>query len=245
MSPIAIVTGGSRGIGLAIVKRLAKDGFDVAVCYNSNEAGAREGARAVEAAGRKAAVIRLDISDAGQCERAVADAVRALGGVDCLINNAGVYNRTRLQDLTVEEWDHGIAVNLSGAFYMSRAAIPHLKKSKQARIINVSSVLAHRGSDQGAHYTAAKAGILGLTKSLARELAPHGITVNTVAPGATDTAILARDTPEKRKAREKEVPLGRIGRPEDIAAAVAYLCAAEASYVTGQTIDVNGGLWMA
>src|SRR3990172_9226617 len=172
------------------------------------------------------------------------EAVEALGRLDVLVNNGGVYERALLDDTSPKAWDRRLAVNLHGAFYMAKAAVPEMKKAGGGRIVNVSTQLAFRGTSHGADYVAAKAGLVGLTRALALEFARDSILVNAVAPGAIETDILASDTPEDRARRIRTIPLGRVGRPEEVAAAIAFLVGPGGDYITGQVLHVNGGSLM-
>lgn len=239
----AIVTGASRGIGRATALELAARGMDVTVTYVRSREAAEDVVGLIRGTGRDAIAVRCDVAEPEDTVTVVDGTVDAFGGVDILVNNAGAYPRQRFGDLSVEDWRRVIEVNLSGAFYMTRACLPHLREAVWGRIVNVSSVLAHMGSSQGAHYAAAKAGLLGLTRSMAREFAPHGITVNAVCPGMTMTDIMAVYPEEELRRRSAGVPLGRIGDPEDVARVVAFLVT-EARYMTGAVVDVNGGILM-
>lgn len=240
----AIVTGGSRGIGRAIALRLADEGFDVAICYLSRKKDGEEVAREIRSRGVKGIGYQVDLAKRSDAEGMIKKAARFLGDLDTLVNNAGQYNRISFEELTPQAWHRTIAINLDSCFYCSRAALPSMKENGFGRIVSITSILAHTGSRWGADYAASKAGIIGFTKSLAQEVADHGITVNAVASGAVDTEIIGQDTPETRAEREKKIPLGRVGKPEDIAGAVAYLVSKDASYVTGQTLNANGGQFM-
>jgi 3-oxoacyl-[acyl-carrier protein] reductase len=240
----ALVTGGSRGIGRAIALRLADEGMDVAICYFNKKKKAEEVARDIRSRGVKGIAYQADVGKRAEAEGLVKKAARFLGGLDTLVNNAGAYNRTAFEELKPKDWHRTIAVNLDSVFYCSRAALPFMKDIKFGRIVSISSILAHTGSRWGADYAAAKAGIIGFTKSLAQEVAKHRITVNSVASGAVDTAIIGHDTPEMRREREMKIPLGRVGQPEDIAGVVAFLVSNDSSYITGQTLNANGGQFM-
>lgn len=232
----AFVTGASRGIGQAIAVRLAKDGFDVVVHYHQDADGAEATANRVRDAGRQALVLQADLGDvdaAWACAEAAGD-----GGLDVFVANAGLYDRRGFEDMTGDAWRRTMAVDLDAPALMSQALLPHL--TADARIVFISSVAAARGSTHGAHYSTAKAGLLGLTRSLALELAPRR--VNAVLPGYIDTDMID-DTPQRRAERETEVPLGRVGDPQDIAGTVSWLVGPDSAYVTGQAIQVNGGLW--
>ncbi len=238
---VALVTGASRGIGAATARRLAADGFDVSVNYVTRKEAALATVNAIDALGRQAIAVQADVSRVEDARRMVAETVSALGRLDALVNNAGVYDRSVFDETKTEDWDRRIATNLSSCFYAAKAAVPEMRKVGGGRIISITSQLAFRGTSHGADYVAAKAGIVGLTKALALELAKDHILVNAVAPGSIETDILGGDTAEDRARRVRTIPLGRIGRPEEIAAAVAFLASPDASYITGQIIHVNGG----
>lgn len=241
---VALVTGGSRGIGAATARRLAEDGFDIALGYVSRPEGASRAVQAVEVLGRRAIAVRADVSRYEDVSRMVSATVDRLGRLDVLVNNAGVYERAFLDETTPEDWDRRIAVNLSSCFYLAKAAVPHLRATGGGRIVNVTSVIAFRGTSHGAEYAAAKAGIVGLTKALALELAKDRILVNAVAPGPIETDILGGDTPEIRARRVQAIPLRRVGVPEEVAAAIAFLVGPGGDYITGQVLHVNGGSLM-
>ncbi len=242
---VALVTGASRGIGAATARRLAKDGFDVAVNYVSRAAQAEETVRTVEAQGRRALAVQADVSRVAEVESMVSEVLGRLGRIDVLVNNAGVYRRAFLDETSPDEWDRRIRINLSSCFYTTKAVVPAMRAQGGGRIINVTTQLAYRGTTHGADYVAAKAGVIGLTKALALELAKDRILVNAVAPGSIETDILAGDTPEDRQRRLRTIPLGRVGMPEDVAAAIAFLASPDASYITGQVLHVNGGSLLA
>lgn len=242
MAKVALVTGAGRGIGAAIAERLAQDGWDVAVNYRHTAEGAETVASTVKAFGQRALIAKADVTRVDEVQQMVADVVRELGRIDAVVNNAGVYTRGPMATLDPADWHEAFDVNLTGAFYVLRAALPHMPDG--SRIVNLSSILGATGSRHGAHYAASKAGVVALTKSLAKELAPRGILVNCVAPGAIATDMIGQDTPEQRARREKEIPLGRIGEPPEVAGVVSFLLGADASYVTGQVLHVNGGLYV-
>lgn len=242
--PVALVTGASRGIGRATALRLARDGFEVLVHYHERREGAEATAAEVMKLGRRAVVAKADVGSWEQCEALVARAERELGPLDCVVANAGVYERRPALEVTPEVWERTLRVNLTGAFATIRPALPGMVARRRGSIVILASILGQMGSNRGAHYASSKAGLLGLTKSLARELAPHGVRVNCVAPGAIETDILRGDTPDVRAWRLRTIPLGRVGQPQEVADAVAFLAGERASYITGQVLHVNGGLLM-
>jgi 3-oxoacyl-[acyl-carrier protein] reductase len=237
-----LLTGASRGIGRATAILLAQQGYCLGLNYLESEEGALNVLDNVRSLGAKAVLLKADIGDEKQVARMVAAFANEFGGIFGLVNNAGVYDRRRFSDISLNDWEMALRVNLTGTFLCCRAAVPHIVEG--GRIVNLSSNLAKQGSSQGAHYAAAKAGVMGFTRSLARELAPRHITVNAIAPGPTETDIIASDTPKKRAERLRTIPLGRVGRPEEIAAAVAYFLSDGAAFTTGAVLDVNGGLFM-
>ncbi|HEU0036395.1 MAG TPA: 3-oxoacyl-ACP reductase FabG [Kofleriaceae bacterium] len=243
---VALVTGASRGIGRAIAIALGRRGAKVIVNYASREDAAREAAAAVEAAGGQAVVIGFDVANS----TAVTDAIKAIGkdhgGLDIVVNNAGVAINGLLMRFSDDQWARTLQTNLAGAFHTTRAAASLLLRAKDAgRIINITSVIGEMGNGGQAAYAASKAGLIGLTMSTARELASRGVTCNAVAPGFIDTDMTAEHLPEAQRAKLMEqIPLGKIGRAEDVADTVAFLAGPEAAYITGQVIRVNGGMLM-
>ena len=243
---VALVTGGSRGIGRAIGVALGRLGAKVIVNYTTNETAANEAAVAIAAAGGAAVTKRFDVADAAAVDAAIKEVTAAEGGLHILVNNAGVAVNTLVLGAKDADWRRAIDVNLHGTFHCCRAALRSLLKAKDAgRIINIASITGESGSAGQGPYVAAKAAVIGLTKTLAREYASRGVTVNAVSPGYIDTDMTATELPEARRAElVRTIPLGRVGKPEDVAAAVAYLAGPSASYVTGQVLRVNGGLLM-
>ncbi|MGZ9159551.1 MAG: 3-oxoacyl-[acyl-carrier-protein] reductase [Candidatus Limnocylindrales bacterium] len=240
----ALVTGGSRGIGRAIALRLATQGADVAFSYKGNAAAAADTTAAIEALGRRALAIQADVSDVSAADGVVKATLDAFGKVDILINNAGITRDDLIMRMSEEAWRSVLETNLFGAFWMIKAVTRPMLKARGGRIINMTSVSGQAGQMGQANYSAAKAGLIGLTKATARELASRGITVNAVAPGFVLTE-LTQDLPGPLKAEiTARTPLGRFGTTEEIADAVAFLASDEAGYITGQVLAVDGGLVM-
>ena len=241
----ALVTGGSRGLGRAIVLALAGQGADVAVNYRGNAEAADEVAQQVIDLGRRALTIQGDTSEGREaCESMVKAALDGLGSVDILVNNAGITRDNLIMRMDADEWDAVIDTNLSGPFWMTRAIARPMLKARSGRIINMSSAAGRMGNAGQANYAAAKAGLIGLTKTTARELASRGITCNAIAPGLITTDLTA-DLPEAAtEALKGMTPLGYIGTVDDVAAAAVYLASDEARYVTGQVLGVDGGIVM-
>ncbi len=239
---VALVTGGSRGIGRAIALRLAEEGCDVAVNYLASSAAADEVAGIIKGMGRRALAVKADVALPDEGESMVILAEEELGPIDILVNNAGIHKHHRSWEMSVEDWQRIIDVNLTGAYLTTRLLGPRMAQRGWGRVINISSVVAMSGTDHEAHYAASKAGMHGLTKSTALELSPRGVTVNAVAPGWIRTDMTGDATEEEMAEARREIPLGRIGEPEEIASVVAYLASPDASYVTGQVLHVNGGM---
>jgi 3-oxoacyl-[acyl-carrier protein] reductase len=240
----ALVTGGSRGIGRAIVLRLAGQGADVAFTYKGNAAAAAETVAAVEALGRRALAIQADCSQSDSADPVVKEVLEAFGKVDILVNNAGVTRDDLIMRMSPEAWREVLETNLFGAFWMIKAVTRPMLKARGGRIINITSVSGQAGQTGQANYSSAKAGLIGLTKASARELASRSITVNAVAPGFVLTE-LTQDLPDPLKDEiTARTPLGRFGTTEEVANAVAFLASDEAGYITGQVLAVDGGLVM-
>ncbi len=241
---VALVTGGSRGIGRAICLRLAGLGAQVVVNYVSNPAAAEETIALIESAGGQARLSRFDVAEAGQVVPAIEEIIEQCGGIDILVNNAGITRDGLLMKMKEESWDQVLDTNLKGAFTCIKAVSRPMMKRRWGRIVNISSVIGFMGNAGQVNYAAAKAGLVGLTRSVARELASRSITVNGVAPGYIDTDMTSELAPEIKEKILAEIPLGSMGSAEDVAAAVAYLVTDEARYVTGQFLHVNGGMFM-
>ena len=241
---VALVTGGSQGIGRAIALRLGQEGADVAVCARNVEA-AGEVASEIEGLGRKCLVRACDVADTEQAGALIASTIEELGQLDILVNNAGVTRDNLLMRIREEDWDEVLAINLKGAFNCARAAVRPMLKARGGRIVNITSVVGLQGNAGQANYAASKADLIGLTKSLARELASRGITANAVAPGLVpETGMTGELAAEVQQQMLSAVPLGRAGTPEDVAHAVAFLASEQAAYITGQVLAVDGGMVM-
>jgi len=236
----AIITGASRGIGEGIAKKFAEEGAVVGINYHHSDEKANEVLKYVDDVS-EGVLLKGDVSKEEDAKRIIHDFVEKFGGLDILVNNAGIYIRKDIEASDIEDYDRTMKVNVRGAFMLSKFALEHLKSSKAGRIINLSSQLAFRGSTHGTAYVTSKAAMIGLTRALALELGPQGITVNAIAPGTIDTDIIGSYSKEKRKQRAEKIPVKRIGQPEDIANAALYLASDMGSYVNGEIIGVNGG----
>jgi len=241
---IAVVTGGSRGIGRAICQRLAAQGALVVVNYVSNPSAAEETVQSIRSAGGKAEAVQFNVAVAGEIEAAFKKILETHGRVDILVNNAGITRDGLLMKMKDEQWDEVLNTNLKGVFLCTKAVSRAMMKQRWGRIINITSVIGFAGNAGQANYAAAKAGIVGFTKSVAKELASRGITVNGVAPGYIVTDMTRDLAEEVTNTIKSEIPMGVLGEAEDIAGAVAYLASDDARYVTGQFIHVNGGMFM-
>ena len=240
----AIVTGGSRGIGRAVCLELAKGGANVVLCYAGNESAANDAVAACEALGAKALAVRCDVADAGEVKALVDTAVKAFGRVDILVNNAGITRDGLLLTMREKDFDAVVATNLRGTFLCMKAVARPMMRQRYGRIVNLSSVVGLRGNAGQVNYAASKAGVVGMTKSLAKELASRNVTVNAVAPGFIETDMTAAMPESAKTATLAAIPMQRLGAAEDVARAVAFLVSDEAAYITGQVLAIDGGMSM-
>ena len=241
---VALVTGASRGIGRSIALMLAARGADIVINYAGNTEAAEKTKAEVEALGRKAMVFKADVGDTAACEAMMAEAVKEMGKIDILVNNAGITRDGLLMRMKEADWDAVLTTNLKSVYNCTKAVIKYMMKARSGRIVSISSVVGAMGNAGQSNYAAAKAGIMGFTKAVAKEAASRGITVNAIAPGFIETdmtAVLPEKVVDNLKAA---IPMGRLGAPEDIAKAVAFLVSEDAAYITGQTLHVNGGMFM-
>ena len=240
---VALVTGASRGIGAYIARRLAQDGAKVAVNYQSSAEAAAQVAGEITAAGGEAITLAGDVSQADSAESLVNQALERWGRIDILVNNAGITRDRLLLRMTPEDWDQVLEVNLRGAFLCTKYVIPHLIRRRQGRVVNISSVVGLGGNAGQANYAASKAGLIGFTKAVAREVASRNITVNALAPGFIETGgMVEQMTEEARKQVLSRIPMERFGSASDVAEAVSFLCGAGAGYITGQVLTIDGGM---
>ena len=241
---VGLVTGGSRGIGRATCLALAAKGAAVAVLCRTRIKEANEVVEQIQSTGGQGLAIEANVLDPRAIKRSVEQAAAKLGKIDILVNNAGEMSDISVVDMKDEDWEQALAINLTSSFRYARECIPSMKERRWGRIINVSSQVAYTGSNNHAHYSAAKSGLLGFTFSLTKELGPYGITANVVAPGRILTDLLVERMPGREQEWMSQTPMRRFGRPEEVAATIAFLASEEASYITGAVINVNGGLVM-
>ena len=241
---VALITGGSRGIGKDIAKKLASRGAYVLINYISNSQAAEETLGEIEQEGGKGRAVGFDVSDFDEVQRRVGELSGELGGIHILVNNAGIRNDGLLMRMGEEDWDRVMDINLKGAFNCTKAVSRGMFKNRYGRIINITSTAGEAGNPGQANYAASKAGVVGLTKATAKEFSSRGITVNAVSPGFVETDIIADLNEEMRKKYLEAIPLGRFGRVEDISNVVCFLVSEGASYITGEVIKVNGGIYM-
>lgn len=239
MKKCAVITGASRGIGRAIAKGLSADGYCVALIYNNSHEKAQE---LLKELNNDAKIYKCDISDPKQVNNTIERIKQDFGDISLLVNNAGIAQQKLFTDITNEDWKTMIDTNLSGAFYFSRAVLPLMINKKQGKIINIASMWGETGGSCEVHYSAAKAGIIGMTKALAKEVGLSGITVNAVSPGVIKTDMLSSFSQDDLNELQQEIPLNRLGTPEDVANAVRFLASERADYITGQVLSVNGGI---
>ena len=240
----ALVTGAARGIGRAIALSLAKEGYNGAVLYLGSEEAAEQTCDEIRQLGRQALCIRCDVACGESCRQAVAQVIEEFGSIDVLVNNAGIVRDSLVLSMKEEDFEQVVQTNLNGAFYMIKHTCRQFIKNRRGRIINISSISGLMGNAGQANYAAAKAGMVGLTKSVAKELAGRGITCNAVAPGFIETDMTAVLSEKVKAAAEAQIPMKKMGKPEDVAAAVAFLASDAARYITGQVLSVDGGLNM-
>ncbi|NEX00323.1 3-oxoacyl-[acyl-carrier-protein] reductase [Pseudobutyrivibrio sp. NOR37] len=239
---VALITGASRGIGRVIAETMAKAGYDIAICYSGNESAAQETISLCKKYGVQAIYVKADVSNADDVANMFSEVKSLLGPVDVLVNNAGITKDGLLLRMTEEDFEKVVDINLKGAFLCTKAAIKDMLKAKKGSIINITSIVGVTGNAGQANYSASKAGLIGFTKSVAKEYGSKGITVNAVAPGFIQTAMTDSLPEEVKSAYLKQIPLGRFGTPEDVASVVEFLASEKAAYVTGQVIEVTGGM---
>lgn len=241
---IAVVTGASRGIGRAVARRLASEGATVIINYNGSREKAEETLREIEETGGRGVIEQCDVSDFEQCREFIQKVIKEYGALDILVNNAGVTKDGLIMGMSEEDFDRVIDTNLKGAFHTIRFAVRQMLKQKSGRIINMASVVGVSGNAGQANYAASKAGVIGLTKAAAKEVASRGITVNAIAPGFIETDMTASLPESVKEASLAQIPLGYFGKAEQVAAAVAFLASEDAAYITGQVLHVDGGMVM-
>lgn len=241
---VALVTGGSRGIGKAISLALAAEGADVIFTYRQNQAEALELANTILEMERLGMMIQADVADYAEAQHVVDQVVASLGRLDILVNNAGIHQNAPIWEMNEGQWDDVLDVNLKGAFNYMRAVAPVFLRQKSGRIVTISSIHGLRGREAGPNYSAAKAAVIGLSKSAARDLGPYGVNVNVVAPGITETDMVRALPANVKNGFVSQIALGRIGQPEDVANLVAFLCSDKARHIHGEVIKVDGGQYI-
>ncbi len=241
---VAIVTGAAQGIGRAIAEALARAGADIAIA-DLDPGRSQEAVTAVEQLGRKAMNVKVNVADGDEAKAMAEQVLKAWGKIDILVNNAGITRDGLLLRMKEEDWNLVLQVNLNGTFNCTKAVLQPMTKQRYGRIVNIASIVGVMGNVGQANYAASKAAVIGFTKTVAREYASRNVTVNAVAPGFIDTAMTQGLSPEVKETLQKQIPLGRLGQPADIAAAVRFLVSAEAAYITGHVLHVNGGMLMA
>ena len=243
---VALVTGGTGGIGSAISQRLSKD-YQVIACYfkNGDHDAAKKWQSMQKDAGFEIDILYGDIANYNDCEKLISLVLERYGKIDALINNAGITADSTLKKMTQEQWHHVVDANLNSVFNMTRLVIPHMIQQNSGRVVSISSINGRKGQLGQCNYSATKAALYGFTKSLAYEVAKHQITVNTISPGYIETPMLSKMDAEVLNQITKSIPLGRLGRPEEVANAVGYLLSSDASFITGANLDINGGQYMS
>ncbi|MEE9591571.1 MAG: 3-oxoacyl-[acyl-carrier-protein] reductase [Thermodesulfobacteriota bacterium] len=240
---VAIVTGAGQGIGRAITLKLAANGANIVV-VDVNLERANETVSHLESSGRKAIALKADIASTKETEDIIEESVKKMGGIHILVNNAGITRDTLLLRMKEDDWDAVLDVNLKGVFNCTKAVVKHMSKQRYGRIVNIASIVGEMGNAGQANYAASKAGVIGLTKTVAREFATRNITCNAVAPGFIETAMTDSLPENVREELTKQIPMGRLGKPDDVAESVLFLVSDSSSYITGQVVNVNGGMYM-